>query len=296
MKIPASIHSVTLSDRDYDVPYPPLGFCAIAEHQLGNGDTFGLYWPIGHEDRDPIVAETYHDEWSLEPHFSSLDRFLNASAFEQMTNEADDDRDADDFDDDSFVGTPTIEADPRSPAACLVAARDNLQSQNISVALEFLETAVSVLPEFTLAQALLCTQYRRIGKNDAAIRSAIQAIISPSCFGAPPTHIASWLAQQTNCPKEQASDPIWINRERLTLKFGGVKENDQYRILRDAIDVYLGNSMFISAMTLMQTYAQMMYSETISFRERYNFDAREFVGWQRDVAESQYGRARVLEI
>jgi hypothetical protein len=295
MKIPAAIKSVTLSDRAYDVPYPPLGFYSIAEHQLGNGDTFGLYWPIGCEDRDPIVAETYHDEWSVQPHFSSLDHFLNASANCHTTND-DDDFDADDGENDSFIGTPTIECDPRSPSACLVAARAYLKSQNVSAALECLETAVSVLPEYTEAQALLCTQYRLIGKNDAALRSAIQAIISPSCFGAPPTQIANWLASQTNCSSELASNPIWINRERLTLKFGGVKENDQYRILRDAIDIYLGNSMFVSAMTLMQTYAQMMYSETVSFRERYNFDTKEFVVWQRDVAASQYGKARVLKL
>jgi hypothetical protein len=34
----------------------------------------------------------------------------------------------------------------------------------------------------------------------------------------------------------------------------------------------------------------------VSFRERYNFDTKEFVVWQRDVAASQYGKARVLKL
>lgn len=289
MKLPTAYKSVTLYDDAYEVPYPPLGFCPIAEHQLGNGDTFGLYWPIGREDCDPIVAETYHDEWSIQPHFSSLDRFLATAA--NIDPDADDE-----YDDDSFVGTPTFDEDPQSPAACLFAAREHLKSQNVDAAIASLEVAVSVLPEYSEAQALLCGQYRRVGNNDAAIRSAIQSIISPSCFGAPPVQIVQWLSRQSSGPAEIESDPIWLNRERLTLKFGGVKENDEYKILRDAIDQYLADSAFVRAMTLMQTYAQLMYSETVSFQERYDFDPKAFVSWQREVAATQYGKARILEL
>jgi hypothetical protein len=289
VKLPTAYKSVTLYDDAYEVPYPPLGFCPIAEHQLGNGDTFGLYWPIGREDCDPIVAETYHDEWSIQPHFSSLDRFLATAA--NIDPDADDE-----YDDDSFVGTPTFDEDPQSPAACLFAAREHLKSQNVDAAIASLEVAVSVLPEYSEAQALLCGQYRRVGNNDAAIRSAIQSIISPSCFGAPPVQIVQWLSRQSSGPAEIESDPIWLNRERLTLKFGGVKENDEYKILRDAIDQYLADSAFVRAMTLMQTYAQLMYSETVSFQERYDFDPKAFVSWQREVAATQYGKARILEL
>lgn len=288
MKLPAAYKSVTLSPDIYETPYPPLGFCPIAEHQLGNGDTFGLYWPIGREDCDPIVAETCHDEWSIQPHFSSLDRFLVAAA------SSGDAEDGDARDDDSFVGTPSLEEDPQSPAACLVAAREYLKSQDVDAAIARLETAVSILPEYTEAQAVLCTQYRRVARNDAAIKSAIQAILSPRCFGAPPLQVVKWLSHQKSCPEDIADDPLWMNRERLTLRFGGVKENEQYTILRAAVDHYLDQSAFIPAMTLMQTYAQLMYSETVSFQERYGFVAKEFVSWQRHVAASRYGKSRVL--
>lgn len=287
MKLPKAYESVTLYDDAYQVPYPPLGFYPIAEHQLGNGDTYGLYWPIGREDCDPIVAETYHDEWSIQPHFSSLDRFLSATR--HIKPDA-----ADEYDDDLFVGTPTCDEDPQSPAALLLAAREHLKLQNVNAAIQCLETAVSVLPEYSEAQALLCAQYRRVGNNTAAIKSAIQSIISPPSFGARQTQIAQWLSRQSSCPCEIESDPIWLNRDRLTLKYGGVKENDEYKVFRDAIDQYLARSAFIPAMTLMQTYAELMHSETVSFQERYDFIPKRFVEWQREVSASQYGKSCVL--
>ena len=288
MKLPAAYKSVTLSAETYDVPYPPLGFYAIAEHGLGNGDTFGLYWPIGREDNEPIVAETYHDEWSIQPHFSSLERFLAVSA---RVDDVDDS-----MGDDRVLERPSLQEDPQSPVACLLTAREHLKSQKIDAAIECLEAAVSILPEYRDAQALLCSQYRRVGKNDTAIKSAIQAIISPPCFGVSPVQSLQWLSRQSTCPAEISSDPIWLQRERLTLKFGGVKENYQYQILFGAIGQYLDRSAFLPAMTLMQAYAELMYRETVSFQERNNFNAKEFVAWQRNVAAAQYGKSRTLEL
>ena len=45
----------------------------------------------------------------------------------------------------------------------------------------------------------------------------------------------------------------------------------------------------------MQTYAELMFRETISFQERYNFDEEEFLSWQCTVAEIQYGKAHVYK-
>ena len=41
---------------------PADRFCQFADHALGNGDTFGLYWPFGREARELIVLEIWHDE------------------------------------------------------------------------------------------------------------------------------------------------------------------------------------------------------------------------------------------
>lgn len=289
MKLPAAYSSVTLSpfDSDFSAVYPPLGFCPIAERALGNGDVYGLYWPIGHEDREPIVAEIWHDEWSVAPEFSSLEKFLSAPL------EEDEEEDDDEFRRPEPV---TIEHDPQSPLACLNAAREAQKTQDVDRTIALLEMAARILPEYTEAQALLATQYRRVGKMDAAIRAALQTVISPPCFGARPTQLLQWLAKQTKASDEIQNDPIWGVREKLSGKFGGVKTNDEYKVMRGAIEEYLGASAFVPAMTLMQTYGELMGGETVSFQERYDFDKKEFRAWQREVAEVRYGKSRVLTL
>lgn len=290
MKLPEKIASVTPCWDRFKSAYPPLGFYPIAERQLGNGDTYGLYWPIGYEDRDPIVAETVHDSWQVCPRYSCLDTFLDdADNYESRFGDDDDD----DLEiDDTYDSLPSIVTDPRSPFTCVQAARESLKSQNFDFAIQYLEIAIDVLPEYTEALALLSNQYRRLGQHDLAIRTAIRAITSPPSFGACPMQLASWLARQTSAPDDLIEDPIWNHRECLTLQFGGVKENSQYAILRNAIETYLSASNFIAAMTLMQTFGELMASETVSFREREHFIVDEHIEWQRYVAAKLYGRPR----
>src|SRR5687767_11862145 len=53
-------------------PYPPPGYLAWNRLDVGNGDTYGYYWPIGCEEGDPLVCTTMHDAWALEPVASGL--------------------------------------------------------------------------------------------------------------------------------------------------------------------------------------------------------------------------------
>jgi hypothetical protein len=44
-------------------------------------------------------------------------------------------------------------------------------------------------------------------------------------------------------------------------------------------------SLFLlQAAVLMQTYAELMSAETVSFQERYQFDGRAFAAWQLEVS------------
>jgi hypothetical protein len=52
-------------------PYPPSGFAAVSDADLGNGDCFGLYWPLGQEGEEPIVCDMAHDSWTMIPCFSN---------------------------------------------------------------------------------------------------------------------------------------------------------------------------------------------------------------------------------
>ncbi len=316
MKLPDNFDD-SIEYEEAGLLYPPLGFYPFIGWVYDNGDQYGLYWPIGKEDAEPMVAETYHDEASLQPHYSTYTRFQTAvTTREFATDDDDDDDDADDdfddefenefedsddddeFDDDDDIylalGRVSLNVDPQSPTANMKLARRLLKNQEVDRAIACLETAVTVIPEYTEAQALLSAQYRRTQQLEKAILAAWQAVISPPCFDGKPTQIAGWFWKQKTEPPQLADDPIWRRRERLTMRFGGVAENDQYQLLRDAIDEYLDQARYIPAMTLMQTYAQHMGRETGSFQERNEFQAQEYVDWQKEVAETRHGKKREL--
>ena len=263
MQLPASLaHITTQQDWQHTTAYPPLGFIPFAEGALGNGDTFGLYWPIGREASEPIVVETWHDEWRLQPHFSSLAAFLQAHAAAE----------------DEYVGTPSLADDPASPRAAFLEARELIAQRNPEAAIALLEAALAIVPEYTDALVLLHGQYVRAGRIDAAVKIAIQAIISPPSFGGPPFKALQWL--RTQPVPDGEPDPIWRACGQLSFSFGGSKENADYPLLAAAIECYLEQENFLHAATLMQTYAELMSAETVSFQERYGFDQAAFIARQ----------------
>ncbi|MDX8121402.1 tetratricopeptide repeat protein [Janthinobacterium sp. GMG2] len=263
MQLPASLaHISAQQDWQHTTAYPPLGFTPFAESALGNGDTFGLYWPIGREASEPIVVETWHDEWRIQPHFSSLTAFLQAYAAAE----------------DEYVDTPSLADDPASPRAAFLEAKELIAQRKPEAAIALLEAALAIVPEYTDALALLHGQYVRAGRTDDAVRVAIQAIISPPSFGGPPLKALQWL--RTQPVPEGELDPIWRACGQLSFHFGGSKENGDYRVLLAAIDDYLAQGDPIRASTLMQTYAELMSAETVSFQERYAFDPAAFIARQ----------------
>ena len=263
MQLPASVARIS-ADQDWQhtTAYPPLGFTPFAEGALGNGDTFGLYWPIGREADEPIVVETWHDEWRIQPHFSSLAAFLQAHAAAE----------------DEYVATPSLADDPASPRAAYLEAREWIAQRKPDAAIALLEAALAIVPEYTDALVLLHGQYVRAGRIDEAVKVAIQAIISPPSFGGPPLKALQWL--RTQPVPEGEIDPIWRACGQLSFHFGGSKENADYPVLLAAIDTYLDQGNYLSASTLMQTYAELMSAETVSFQERYEFDQTAFIARQ----------------
>lgn len=259
LRLPDGADRLSLDRNTRPVAYIPFGFVPFRNWQLGNGDYFGLYWPIGREAQAPIVAETVHDDGSVMPAFSSLDTFL---AVTQELDEAD------------HPDWPTLEQDGASPLALYEEARRLLKAQQVEAAIGRLETAIAGLPEYTNALALLATQYLRLGQTDAACRMAVRAAIAPLSFGfdAPVGRMRHWLAQQEHAPDDVRDDPVWLNRHILVaLPSGGAKENDAYPVLRDMIEAYAACGEIIQALTLMQSYAEYMTAETVSFRERHGF-------------------------
>src|SRR5689334_12365071 len=122
IRLPSSIDRVS-GLRGRSQLFPPSGFAAFDDHSLGNGDTFGLYWPFGKEGEEPLVLETLHDEWALVPAFSSLDQFLEFTT---------------DLDEAERAEWPSIEDDGDSPYACFQAARAALANHAVDDAADLL--------------------------------------------------------------------------------------------------------------------------------------------------------------
>ncbi|MFZ6757875.1 hypothetical protein ACO0K9_11760 [Undibacterium sp. Ji50W] len=268
MLLPANLREVT-SHKNWEChsSFPPLGFTPFFENELGNGDTFGLYWPIGRENIEPIVAETWHDSWQVQPTYSSLGSFLSAAKAAE----------------DEYPEPPTLAEDPASPRALFYAAKESIKNQDVESAIHLLEKATAIIPEYTAAQSLLWAQYVRSGRTQEALTIAIQAIISPPSFGERSQKALRWLCSQPTTASVER-DPIWVIKTQLKLTYGGAKENTDYPLLLSAIHEYLTQSRFTQAVTLMQTYAELMSSETVSFQERYSFEAKTFFAWQIDVS------------
>ncbi|MGK5071455.1 tetratricopeptide repeat protein [Janthinobacterium sp. ZB1P44] len=263
MQLPVNLARISVEqDWQHTTAYPPLGFTPFAEGALGNGDTFGLYWPIGREAAEPIVVETWHDEWRLQPHFSSLAAFLSAYATAE----------------DEYVAMPSLAEDPASPRAAFLEAKELIAQRKPDAAIALLEAALAIVPEYTDALTLLHGQYVRAGRIDDAVKVAIQAIISPPSFGGPPFKALQWL--RTQPVPDGEPDPIWRACGQLSFNFGGSKENADYPVLLAAIDTYLEQGKHLSASTLMQTYAELMSAETVSFQERYAFAPAAFIARQ----------------
>src|SRR5688500_9183108 len=77
------------------VSYPPPGYLPWNRLDVGNGDTYGFYWPIGRESSPPIVCTLVHDAWELFPLASSLEsaarlHLAAGHAWEEWTELAED--------------------------------------------------------------------------------------------------------------------------------------------------------------------------------------------------------------
>lgn len=240
--------------------YPLSGFLRFDDFELGNGDSFGLYWPLGQEDREPLVMETLHDNAAMAPAYSSLARFLDLTAGIE-----------------DYPDRPTLDEDPEGPLACLHAAKAALAEQSVDLAIELLQRALARLPEYTAALALLSTQLARIGDHDEACRVAVRAVRSPPCLAldadAPRTW--RWLSQQETGPPDLQDDPIWKRRKALAKPpTGGSMHNDVYPALMAALDEYEGRGEIIPALVLLQSYGELMRLETTAFQDRYGFSLR----------------------
>ena len=259
MKLPAGSAELTIAfDMMSRGPYPPAGFLPVWDAELGNGDYFGLYWPLGREQQEPIVCEMYHDEGRLIPAFS------DAAIFRTWLKLNDGDRGDTPIDDPAFA--------PSSFAAAKVCIAHGQVEQAISY-LEQTCASVSEVSEYWLA---LATQRRRIGDQDGSVDAALSAFRSGWHFGKPSNAVLQILRHAQGAERCVA-EPLVKRSDEFTMKYGGEKVNRNYDLLKECIDEYFSIGSALHALQLYQNYAFMMNAETTAFQERYRFD---LVTWQ----------------
>ncbi len=244
-------------------PYPPLGFVPVSAADLGNGDFFGLYWPLGRENEEPVVCDMLHDEWSLELAFSSVDKFLEYLQLNDWQ------RGDEEVDDEEFA------------PAYFMHARQCLTQNNVDEAIRSLEKAATLFPEAGDYWLLLSSQYRRTGEHQKAIEAAVNAFASNWVFGASPQNALRML-QSKQAQSLLPDDPLVKRASDLTQSFGGEKENSNYTILSEVIAEYFDQGENVKALLLHQNYAYMMNLETVSFQERNQFDLGQ---WQAEFSQ-----------
>ncbi|MDV2080858.1 tetratricopeptide repeat-containing protein [Marinobacter xestospongiae] len=259
MRVPDGIEELSVSVDDVPLgPYPPLGFLPVAEAALGNGDYYGLYWPIGRENQSPVVCDMFHDEHALKPCFSSVERFiewLKVSEWERGDNEI---------------------ADEMSPALLFAEARVCYSGSDVKGAVELLKKACDVLPEVSEYWHALSTQAKRLSEVELSAQSALNALNSNWVFGLPSQGVIRML-RSPSVREAIPNDPLIQRIDELELGFGGVKENPAYSVIYECVQEYFKREQFIEGLVLYQNYAYMMYSETLSFQERHDFNLQD---WQ----------------
>ncbi len=257
MKLPERVNEISInSDIEIGV-YPPNGFLQFEEASLGNGDYFGFYWEFGKENQEPIICEMIHDEGIIVPKFSNLDIFLEwyeLNNFDWGEKEVDDEK---------FV------------LNFLNKGNEQLKQNNVEKAIEYYKQSTNSFGELSENWFKLASQQKRIGNELEFQKSIINSVLSNWAIEFPSQN-AIRILKTLNPVEELKNHPLIKNREHLEFNFGGKKENQDYSIISDIIDGFNDVADVNKALLIEQNYALMMYWETSSFRDRYNFNLEEW--------------------
>lgn len=271
MKAPSQIDALSISDKEIisDGTYPPLGFRPVWDAELGNGDYFGLYWPYGHEDREPIVCDMLHDEWGMKVSYSSVATFVEWLELNDW------DRGNIEIDDKNFVGLRFQETKP-------------LLSNNPDEAVSKLRSICEDFPESTEYWYTLASQLRRLGDQPGCSAAAVRAFASNWAFGMPKEGTLQLLRNA----KGKYEHPLVTRSEQLTLQFGGAKENTNYRLIKECVSEYLSSATPVIGLLLNQNYGYIMSMETKAFQDRSGFVAKEWLEEQCELCDRYLGDTR----
>lgn len=236
-----------------------FGFARLGDDPYGGGDSTWLYWPLGKERLQPLVATFFHDEHRMHPFFSSVGTFGRWCKAEIKRRDSDP----------TPPFQPDFDIDAGSPGALYVRAMEAKKSRKTKTAIKYLTDAVATLPELTIALNELALLHRRQNRLSIAKEYALRALISPPAFGRFHQPLLNWLRRVGGPPQEFENNPIWTHRREL--KWGVGEKRNSFQIMRDAIDEFLNRGHAIYGLTLMQSYCELMYWASDPEQRRHKF-------------------------
>jgi hypothetical protein len=271
VKAPAKLEALSVGEAELGrgSTYPPLGFVPVWDAELGNGDYYGLYWPYGKENDEPIVCDMLHDEWGMAFAFSSVPVFLDwLEANDHQRGE--------------------VEVEDQASVVRRFQAAKALIGRQPEAAVPLLREVCATFPESAEYWYTLASQLRRIGEHQAGHAAAVRAFASNWAFGLPPNGTVKLLQNA----RGQLDDPLVQRSGELNLAYGGSKENANYRILRECIAAYLSSATPVLGLLLNQNLGYMMVGETTAFQERHGFEAGAWAEEHRQLCHQYLGDAR----
>ncbi|WP_425615099.1 hypothetical protein NA78x_004990 [Anatilimnocola sp. NA78] len=285
----------------HSVVYPPNGFLPFLD--LGTGDYFGYYWPLGKESEEPLVAFSSHYAHSLIPEYSNLS---NAAKCKLAKGASRNDHEFRDVLLAAGLPEPSIDfreivqsedhgrllaLDPHSPFHHCAYANQLVVRNELEQAEIHYRQAVELLPEYGVAHFGLGYLLRRTRRMPQAAVHLRAALVSPITFwgysywrghALPgdfcndwPRKALLWLQQLRELPIELRDDPFLARIKELKLTSGQAADDD-LPILRQIVDEYITRRQWFDAVMLWTNLGDRASAETTSFRERHRLTARSF--------------------
>ncbi len=263
--------------------YPPPGYLPWDVLEVGNGDTYGFYWPIGKEDQPPIVCTLMHDARLLFPMTSTFERALRLLRATEIADEEELKDLAKAFgikltklprtEPDEKVpffnvrGSDLMKFDDASPSILLAAARE-MRGKDLAGAEKLALRAVEILPEYADGWELLANLNRQARNEQAAVDYTLQALTAPISFGARDRKkMISSLKKLPDTAASNPNHPVWKRRKEIAFA-DDARESSDARLLGEAIEEFHAQGEHLRAIYLRIVLGEWMSTQTVSFQER----------------------------
>ncbi len=260
MKLPAGIQKVTIVQRDDYWIFPPIGFLEIEEANDGGGDGYGLYWELGKENKEPVVCRKSHEENWLIPEFPDLNSFLTA------------------YEKDNLQPTSGLGLDDTTFFLNLYQkARVLAKRGKNEEAIQRLEQSVAMFSEYSDIWTLLATNYYAINEIDKAENASLNALLANYVFGFPSKKCIEQFNKIDSNGK--LKDNPLVKRKEGLLAGGDYTDpfSINYAKWSEAIAEFRSLNDLRSATLLEQNYGYLMNSEPREVKDKYSFDAVDWI-------------------